>query len=115
MAPFFLIITGISFFRAITKSALTTFLPTYMNIDLGTSLLMGGGALAILEFAGAAGALLSGTVSDKIGQRNTLLIIAISSPILMLLFVHMSSVWAIPLLILMQVFSHLQAHLSCLR
>ena len=101
MAPFFLIITGISFFRAITKSALTTFLPTYMNIDLGTSLLMGGGALAILEFAGAAGALLSGTVSDKIGQRNTLLIIAISPPILMLLFVHMSMVWAIPLLILM--------------
>jgi len=101
LTPFLLIITGITFFRAITKSALTTFLPTYMTIDLGTSLWIGGGALAVLELAGAAGALLSGTVSDKIGQKNTLLIIAISSPILMLLFVNLSSSWTFPILILM--------------
>ncbi len=101
LAPFFLIITGITFFRAITKAALTTFLPTYMNIDLGTSLWIGGGALAVLELAGAGGALLSGTISDRIGQKNTLLIIAISSPILMLLFVHLDSAWSFPILVLM--------------
>lgn len=101
LTPFLLIITGITFFRAITKSALTTFLPTYMNIDLGESLWIGGGALAVLELAGAGGALLSGTVSDRIGRKNTLLIISISSPILMLLFVHLSSAWSFPILILM--------------
>jgi len=101
LAPFLLIVTGISFFRQITKAALTTFLPTYMNIDLGESLWISGGALAVLELAGAGGALLSGTVSDKIGQRNTLLIITISAPILMLLFVNLSSAWSIPMLILM--------------
>ncbi len=101
LGPFFLLITGITFFRAITKSALTTFLPTYMNLDLGTSLWVGGSALAVLELAGAAGALLSGTISDRIGQKNTLLIIAIASPVLMLLFVHLDSVWTFPILILM--------------
>ncbi|MDT8394767.1 MAG: MFS transporter [Bacteroidales bacterium] len=101
MAPFLIIISGITFFRAVTKSALTTFLPTYMNIDLGESLWMSGGALAILELAGAGGALLSGTISDRIGQRNTLLIITITTPVLMLLFVHLSSFWTIPVLILM--------------
>ena len=101
LAPFLLVITGITFFRAITKSALTTFLPTYMNVDLGESLWVGGGALAILELAGAGGALLSGTISDRIGQKSTLLIITISSPILMLLFVHLSNAWAIPVLIMM--------------
>ena len=101
LAPFLLIITGITFFRAITKSALTTFLPTYMNVDLGENLWISGGALALLELAGAGGALLSGTISDKIGQKHTLLIITISSPILMLLFVHLSMDWAIPVLILM--------------
>lgn len=100
-ARFFGIVTGITFFRAITKSALTIFLPTYMNIDLGTSLLVGGSALAVLELAGAGGALLSGSISDKIGQKTTLLIITISSPILMLLFVHMDSFWAFPVLFLM--------------
>lgn len=103
LGPFFLLITGITFFRAITKSALTTFLPTYMNLDLGTSLWVGGSALAVLELAGAAGALLSGTISDRIGQKNTLLIIAIASPVLMLLFVHLDSVWTFPILILMGV------------
>ncbi len=99
--PFFVIITGITFFRAVTKSALTTFLPTYMNVDLGTSLWMSGGALAILELAGAGGALLAGTISDKIGQKNTLLIITLSSPVLMLLFVHLPQAFAIPVLVLM--------------
>lgn len=101
LAPFFIIITGITFFRAITKSALTTFLPTYVNIDLGESLWMGGGALAILELAGAGGALLSGTISDRIGQKMTLLIITATSPILMLLFVYLDTAWSIPVLILM--------------
>lgn len=101
LMPFLLLITGITFFRAITKSALTIFLPTYMNIDMGTSLWVGGGALAVLELAGAAGALLSGSISDRIGQKNTLLIIAIASPVLMLLFVHLDSMWSFPVLILM--------------
>ena len=101
VAPFFLVITGYTFFRAISKSALTTFLPTYMNIDLGTSLWIGGSALAVLELAGAAGALLSGSISDRIGQKNTLLIIALSSPILMLMFIYLDSAWSFPVLILL--------------
>jgi FSR family fosmidomycin resistance protein-like MFS transporter len=101
LMPFLLIISGITFFRAITKSALTTFLPTYMSVDLGTSLWIGGSALAVLELAGAAGALMSGTISDRIGQKNTLLIIAFAAPVLMLLFVYLPEVFAFPTLVLM--------------
>ena len=101
LLPFFFIITGITFFRAITKSALTTFLPTYMNVDLGETLWMSGGALAILELAGAGGALASGILSDSFGHRNTLLMITASSPVLMLLFVHLPPAFALPVLVLL--------------
>lgn len=101
LMPFLLLVTGITFFRAITKSALTTFLPTYMNVDLGSSLLIGGSALAVLELAGAAGALMSGTISDRIGQKNTLLIIAFAAPVLMLLFVYLPEAFVFPVLVLM--------------
>ncbi len=88
---FFLIIFAFTFFRSIMKSAFTTFLPTFMKAH-GASLWMSGVSLSILQFAGAAGTFVAGPLSDKIGRRQTLLIISIASPLLMWLFV-MSSGW----------------------
>ena len=42
----------------------------------------------------------SGTLSDKLGRRETLIIISLVSPVLMLLFVYSSGWLAIPILIL---------------
>lgn len=103
LLPFFTIIVGITFCRAIMKSALTTFLPTYLNVK-GASLWMGGISLSILQFTGAAGTLLSGSISDKIGRKTTLLVIAIITPILMALFISLQGILTIPILVVIGFF-----------
>jgi len=101
--PFFLALAGFTFFRAIVKSALTTFLPTYLNLQ-GESLWIGGISLSILELAGAAGTLLAGGISDKLGRKKTLLIISIMTPLLMLLFLASSKILSFIILILLGLF-----------
>lgn len=96
----FVSIGGIFFFTALVKGSLTTFLPTYMT-QSGSSLWVAGVSLSIVQFAGAAGTLFSGSISDKIGRRFTLMIMATTTPFLLLLFVYTSSsIFAIPILIL---------------
>ncbi|MDA3860757.1 MAG: MFS transporter [Melioribacteraceae bacterium] len=96
----FISIGGIYFFSSLIKGSLTTFLPTYMT-ENGASLWTGGIALSIVQFAGAAGTLFAGSISDKIGRRFTLIIMGITTPFLLLLFVFIShTIFAIPVLIL---------------
>lgn len=98
--PLFTSLGGIIFFTSLVKGSLTTFLPTYMT-ENGASLWTGGIALSIVQFAGAAGTLFSGTISDKIGRRFTLMMMATITPFLLILFVFIShTIFAIPLLIL---------------
>jgi len=101
--PTFLIIAGIFFFTSIMKSALTAFLPTYL-IEKGETLWAGGIALSVLQLAGAAGTFSAGTISDKLGRKNILLITATLSPILMYLFVSIGGIFTIVLLILLGLF-----------
>lgn len=86
MLPFFAILIGITFFRAIMKSGLTAFLPTFYYTDKGETLWFANSALAVFQLAGAAGTILSGTISDKIGRKTSLLIITVITPVLMYLF-----------------------------
>jgi len=95
----FVSIGGIFFFTALVKGSVTTFLPTYMT-ENGASLWVAGISLSIIQFAGATGTLFSGSISDKIGRRFTLMIMAITSLFLLLLFVFVSNtIFAIPVLI----------------
>lgn len=97
--PLIITVAGISFFMSIIRSALTAFLPTYANAG-GYSLWEGGIALSIVQLAGAAGSFSSGTISDKLGRRETLLFISLVSPVLMILFVYSSGWMTIPILVL---------------
>ena len=101
--PLFITLGGITFFRAFMKGALTTFLPTYLNMN-GQSLWIAGISLSILEGAGAVGAISAGTLSDKIGRRKMMLIISILSPILMWLFIVSNSFFIFPILLLLGFF-----------
>lgn len=85
--PFLIPITIFLFFNTFIRQTLRFYLPTYLNIQ-GESLWIGGIALSVFQIAGAGGSLISGTFSDKIGRKRTLLIMAVLSPVLMLLFVH---------------------------
>lgn len=102
--PFFLVLIGITLFRAIMKSGLTAFLPTYFYSEKGESLWYANSALAVFQLAGALGTILSGSISDKLGRKNTLLIISIMSPIMMFLFINSEGWLAFVFLILMGFF-----------
>ena len=79
--------------------SLTTYLPLYMKDEVDASLWLAAAALSILEGAGVAGALLSGTVSDRLGRKRVLSILLFVSPLLALLFIFGPGWLAIPLLI----------------
>jgi FSR family fosmidomycin resistance protein-like MFS transporter len=81
--PVALVIGG----RAFLVASLATYLPSYV-IEKGGSIWLGGAALAVLQGAGAIGALLSGTLSDRFGRRTVLLTVAIFSPPAMLALVY---------------------------
>ncbi len=100
MLPFFLLLLGFTLLRSIMKAALTTFLPTFITAK-GQSIWMGGISLSIVQLAGAVGTFLGGSISDKIGRKNTLLFISITSPVLMWLFVISEGIYTIPILIVL--------------
>ncbi|MFH2095133.1 MAG: MFS transporter [Bacteroidota bacterium] len=101
--PMMLILFGITFFRAIMKTSLTLFLPTYLNVK-GESLWFAGISLSVLEIAGVAGAFLAGMLSDFFGRKRLLVITSCITPPLMWLFVHASGVAVFPLLVLLGFF-----------
>ena len=92
------------FFRMFLVVSMTTYLPTYMDME-GASLWKAGGFLSILEFAGVAGALLSGSMSDNLGRKSILLWVAIISSPLMLAFIYAPQWLSIPILLLLGFFS----------
>jgi len=84
-APFFFLIAPVLLFKGFSTTALTTFLPAYM-VEHGYSIKVAAYALAFLEFAGASGAFMAGSLSDKMGRKNVLLAVMLFSPLLMFLF-----------------------------
>ncbi len=102
--PFFYVLIGIMLFRAIMKSGLTAFLPTYYYHEKGETLWFANSALAVFQLAGAAGTILSGSISDKLGRKTTLLVISIMSPLMMFSFINSSGWLSFVFLILMGFF-----------
>jgi FSR family fosmidomycin resistance protein-like MFS transporter len=94
----FLPLAVISLFRSFLTASLYTYLPIYMS-DQGASLLIAGAALSILEFAGVAGALASGTISDRLGRRSVLLISTVLATAFMLFFINVDGWLLIPVLL----------------
>ena len=85
-SSFFLALGAFMVFRSLMKGSLATFLPTYLGIK-GSSLITGAIALSVMQFAAAFGSFIMGGISDKIGRIRTLAILAVLSPVLMLIFV----------------------------
>jgi len=104
LLPFFAILIGITFFRAIMKSGLTAFLPTYYFNEKGETLWFANSALAVFQLAGAVGTILSGTISDRIGRKTALLIIATITPVFMFLFISSDGYLSFVFLVLLGLF-----------
>ncbi len=92
--PVFTVTAGITLFLGAMKSSLTLYLPSFMTAQ-GESHFFSDASLSILQLSGAAGTLLSGTWSDRLGRTGTLLAITIISPLLMILFLYVNGIWQI--------------------
>ena len=89
---------GIMVARAFMVGAITTYLPTLLYNE-GSTLAMSAISLSVFEFAGAAGALTSGIISDYIGRRRVLMMAMALSPLLLGAMLFSRGMLAIILLI----------------
>jgi FSR family fosmidomycin resistance protein-like MFS transporter len=102
MRPVMVPVVGLILVRGLMFGALTIFLPTYLS-EQGKSLWLAGASLTIVQAAGALGALLGGTMSDKLGRRFVLFITLLITPIMMLVFLRIEGLGQLPLLVIMGV------------
>ena len=98
MRPLLLPLVGIIIVRSFMSAALTTYLPIYLTEE-GAELWFAGISLSVLEAAGVVGALVGGSLSDRLGRRTVLFISLATTPILMVLFVFASGWLRFPLLL----------------
>ncbi|WP_457745297.1 MFS transporter [Sulfurimonas sp.] len=95
---------GFMFFQSAMKMAVTLYLAVYLTGE-GFSLWVASSALAVLQFFGVIGTFVSGTISDKIGRRKTLIVMSTGAAFTMSLFVMSSTVYTLfPLLALLGLF-----------
>jgi FSR family fosmidomycin resistance protein-like MFS transporter len=88
MRPILLPLGAVIFLRAFMQAALTYYLPTFLTEE-GATLWMAGASLTVLQAAGVAGALMGGSLSDRMGRRTVLLVSMAGAPLLMFLFLSM--------------------------
>ncbi len=81
LVPLVGIVTG----RVFMLAALTTYLPVFL-MEEGSAFWFAGVALTVLEAAGVAGALIGGSLSDRLGRRLVLFVTMLCAPLLMLVF-----------------------------
>ena len=89
----------IVFFRAFMAVPFQTFLPTLLNFE-GASLFLSSFSLTIWELAGVAGALLGGTLSDRVGRKAVLFVALGLAPFLTLLFLQTPTSLLVPVLLI---------------
>ena len=98
MGPFLVPLVAIVVVRSFMVTALTTYLPIFLT-DEGAPLWFAGISLSVLEVAGVAGALMGGSLSDRLGRRLVLLVSLIATPGLMFVFLAATGWMRFPLLL----------------
>jgi FSR family fosmidomycin resistance protein-like MFS transporter len=100
MGPVMVPLVGIIVARSFMVSALTTYLPIFLSEE-GADLWLAGASLSLLEAAGVVGALLGGSMSDRLGRRSILLISLLATSLLMFAFLTVKGWLQFPLLLAM--------------
>jgi FSR family fosmidomycin resistance protein-like MFS transporter len=100
MRPVLLPLAGIILLRAFIHSSLTIYLPIFLTEE-GADLWFAGAALSILQAAGVAGALIGGSVSDRLGRRTVLFISMAAAPAFMFLFLSVHGLGQIIMLVVL--------------
>jgi len=100
MRPLLIPLSGLIITRSFMVSALTTYLPTFLSEE-GADLWIAGASLSILEGAGVVGALMGGTISDRLGRRWVLLASMLATPLFMFVFLAVKGWFQFPLLLVL--------------
>ncbi len=79
-------LVGILCARGFMHAAITTFLPTFIEMKTG-DLWLAGISLTLVEGSGVAGVLTAGSLSDRFGRRQVLLISLVGAPIMLMAFI----------------------------
>ncbi|MEJ2496223.1 MAG: MFS transporter [Sulfurovaceae bacterium] len=102
--PLFGIMGGYMFFQSAMKMSTTLYLAVYLT-EHGFSLWYASISLSVLQFFGVIGTFLSGSISDKIGRQNMLVLTSIGSAISMGLFLFSDNIYTLfPILALLGIF-----------
>ncbi|MBN1967714.1 MAG: MFS transporter, partial [Anaerolineae bacterium] len=96
----FLPLAAVLLLRDFMLTGMSTFLAVMLE-GQGYTLDQASAALSLWFFAGVAGALSGGTVSDRIGRKRTLAIALTGAGVLLLVFLHSSGWVMIPVLLLL--------------
>jgi FSR family fosmidomycin resistance protein-like MFS transporter len=96
----FLPLVGLTLLRDPLVTGMSLFLVVLLERD-GYPLDQASAALSIWFFAGVAGALVGGTISDRIGRKRTTAAALVSSGLLLLVFLNISGWLMIPVLVLL--------------
>jgi FSR family fosmidomycin resistance protein-like MFS transporter len=99
MGPIMVPLAGIITVRSFMIVALTTYLPTFLSEE-GATLWFAGVSLSVLEAAGVVGALLGGSMSDRLG-RLILFVSLLTTPLLMFVFLAISGWAQFPVLLML--------------
>ncbi len=102
LRPLLAPLIGIILVRALLVSAQITFLPTFL-VQEGAELWVAGFSLTVLTGAGWLGALLGGSMSDRLGRRLVLFVSMLASSLLMMVFLAVRGWIRLPVLMLMGV------------
>ena len=91
-------LSSYTFLRALLKSSLTLYLPTYLS-EKGEPLWYSNSCLSLLEAAGIAGTFLGGRLSDTLGRRTVLVSSAMMGPAAALAFLGTSGLASLAFLV----------------
>ena len=102
--PLFGVMGGYMLFQSAMKMATTLYLAVYLTQN-DFSLWYASIALSVLQFFGVIGTFLSGSISDKIGRQNMLVVTSSASAISMTAFLFCDSIYTMfPVLALLGLF-----------
>lgn len=97
------VITPIMFLliaRSFISQGLPLYLPTFLT-EQGSGLWLAGASLSIMQVAGVAGALLGGSISDRLGRRVVMVVSTVATSILFFIFTSSSGWVRLPVLLLL--------------